>query len=225
MAFCPDCGANLGESQEPCTRCAKNIEAVTKNFEGQSDMVFSSVQQNNNTDVEELSLFGYYIKCFKNYVKFDGRARRKEYWGFYLFNCLAEIALAIVGAVLGVFAAIVPVVGAIVSGGFTLISMLYSLAVVLPMFAVWMRRLHDVGKSGLWMLAVFIPIVLGIVLIFISIVTRSPIIPEIVPEYRWIPGAVLVFVGAVFALITFIWSVLDSQRGSNIYGPNPKGIN
>ena len=95
--------------------------------------------------------FGEAIKSvFSQYVGFSGRARRSEYWYFVLFNF-------IVTAVLGFLAS--------VSDGFTIISGIYSLAVLLPGLAVGVRRLHDVGKSGAWLLIALIPLVGEILLI------------------------------------------------------------
>ena len=73
----------------------------------------------------------YYLKVLKQYADFNGRARRKEYWMFVLFN-------AIVGTVLSM---IEPTVYGI-----------YSLAVLIPTIAVAVRRMHDVGKSGWYLL-------------------------------------------------------------------------
>jgi uncharacterized membrane protein YhaH (DUF805 family) len=72
-------------------------------------------------------IMNWYLKVLKQYADFNGRARRKEYWMFILFN-------AIVSTVLNVIS---PEVGG-----------LYSLAVLIPTFAVLIRRMHDVGKSG-----------------------------------------------------------------------------
>ena len=74
----------------------------------------------------------YYFKVLQNYASFSGRARRSEYWYFFLFNLLIGIGLAVFGGLLGS----------------ELLSDIYSLAVLLPGIAVAVRRMHDVGKSG-----------------------------------------------------------------------------
>ena len=85
----------------------------------------------------------YYLKCLQQYADFSGRARRKEYWMFYLFNFIAAIVLSIIDSVLGS----------------NFLSSIYSLLVLIPGLAVSVRRLHDVGKSG-WMFFInFIPII------------------------------------------------------------------
>lgn len=78
----------------------------------------------------------YYLHVLKNYAKFDGRARRKEYWMFTLFNIIISIALMFIGQTMG----------------FELLDSLYSLAVLIPSIAVAVRRMHDVGKSGWFIL-------------------------------------------------------------------------
>jgi uncharacterized membrane protein YhaH (DUF805 family) len=83
-----------------------------------------------------------YLDVLKKYAVFEGRARRKEYWTFVLFNVIIGFALGFIEALLG----IPPVISA-----------LYSLAVVIPGIAVTARRLHDIGKSGWFILITLIP--------------------------------------------------------------------
>ncbi|WP_328914028.1 MULTISPECIES: DUF805 domain-containing protein [unclassified Streptomyces] len=94
----------------------------------------------------------WYIDVLKKYAVFSGRARRKEYWMFFLFNIIAVVVLAIVGAVADTM---IPY-------------FIYVVAVIVPSLAVTMRRLHDTGKSGWFILLGFIPLVGGIiVLVFV----------------------------------------------------------
>jgi uncharacterized membrane protein YhaH (DUF805 family) len=82
--------------------------------------------------------------CFKKYASFDGRAVRSEYWWFVLFTFLASAAAGYVSQA--------------ASG-------LFSLAVLLPSLAVGARRLHDIDKSGWFLLLWFIPVIGWIVLL------------------------------------------------------------
>lgn len=91
----------------------------------------------------------WYLSVIKNYVGFSGRARRKEYWMFILFNIIVSIILNVIGVVI-----MLPVLGFI-----------YSLAVLLPSIAVAVRRLHDTGRSGWWLLIGLIPLIGAIVLL------------------------------------------------------------
>ena len=90
----------------------------------------------------------------KNYVNFEGRANRPEFWWFYLFNFIVGLVLSLLALLISRLATV-----------FTVISYLYSLAVLIPSLAVGARRLHDIGKSGWWQLIAFIPIVGAIILI------------------------------------------------------------
>ena len=98
--------------------------------------------------------------CFRKYAMFGGRALRSEYWFFILFQFLVVVALMIVDAVVGT----------------GVLSTLASLAFLLPSLAVGARRLHDIDKSGWWLLIGLIPLIGAIVLIvfFCQEGTRGP---------------------------------------------------
>ena len=93
----------------------------------------------------------YYLMAFRKYAEFSGRSRRSEYWYFFLFNMLISWALQFLAMYLAE-------VGVILSAG-------YSLAALIPGLAVAVRRLHDVGKSGWFILIALIPIIGAIWLI------------------------------------------------------------
>jgi len=78
----------------------------------------------------------YYLKVLQNYATFSGRARRSEYWYFFLFNVIISIPFGFVCGIMKV----------------PQLANLYSLAVLLPSIAVGVRRMHDVGKSGWFLL-------------------------------------------------------------------------
>ena len=100
----------------------------------------------------------------KNYLTFDGRARRTEYWMFVLFNALFCIAAIILDNLLGLnFSR--TVYGVEVGMYYGWIYTIDGLVVLLPNFAVGVRRLHDIGKSGWLLLVSLIPIVGGIILL------------------------------------------------------------
>lgn len=90
---------------------------------------------------------------FNNYANFSGRARRSEYWWFFLFTSLVGSALAGLSR------------GGEGSSLFTAIDSLWSLAVFIPSLAVVWRRLHDIGKSGASWFWVFVPVVGWILLL------------------------------------------------------------
>ncbi len=98
----------------------------------------------------------WYLEVLKKYAVFNGRARRKEYWYFFLFNIIISIVLGIIDGVTGSFS---PEAGMGLLGG------IYMLAVLIPGIAVSVRRLHDTNRSGWWLLILLIPLVGAIVLI------------------------------------------------------------
>jgi uncharacterized membrane protein YhaH (DUF805 family) len=106
--------------------------------------------------------------CFSQYAGFQGRAVRSEYWYFALFYFLVYLALAVV---LGT-------IGAIIGTQFlrTIAVVIFELAMLLPILAVSVRRLHDLDKSGWWICLSFIPLVGGIILLvwFCTPGTRGP---------------------------------------------------
>ena len=85
----------------------------------------------------------YYFKVLQNYATFSGRARRKEYWMFVLFNVIVSFVFGFVCGFIGI-----PELANL----YTLLANLYTLAVLLPSIAVGVRRMHDVGKSGWFLL-------------------------------------------------------------------------
>ena len=92
----------------------------------------------------------WYVGVLKKYAVFEGRARRKEFWMFCLFNMIIGIVFSILGNI-GFF--------------FNVIYGIYGLAILVPSIAVGVRRLHDTNRSGLFLLLALIPLVGAIILI------------------------------------------------------------
>jgi uncharacterized membrane protein YhaH (DUF805 family) len=94
--------------------------------------------------------------CLQKYVGFSGRARRSEYWWFFLFTVLVSMVASVLDSIFGTMSDTtnVGVIGSIAS-----------LALLLPSIAVAIRRLHDTSRSGWWILIGLIPIVGWIILI------------------------------------------------------------
>jgi uncharacterized membrane protein YhaH (DUF805 family) len=85
-----------------------------------------------------MNAFEYFVKVLKNYANFEGRARRSEYWYYILIRTLISIALIFVDSAIG---SRVGVIG-----------LVFSLGTLIPSIAVGVRRMHDVGKSGWYLL-------------------------------------------------------------------------
>ncbi|KAF6669392.1 DUF805 domain-containing protein [Pantoea sp. EKM101V] len=128
MVFCRGCGKEIHVTAKACPQCGApqtNQQIVTSENTG------GAINQ-------------WYLGVLKKYAVFTGRARRKEYWMFTLFNILIAFLLGIVETVIGA--------GDILSN-------LYSLAVLIPGIAVGVRRLHDTDRSGWWLLLPIVNIV------------------------------------------------------------------
>lgn len=106
-----------------------------------------------------------YIKVLQNYAGFSGRAGRKEYWMFALFNVIIVFGLSLVFGVLANLTKIDALQGLVI---------LYYLAVLCPAIAVGIRRLHDQDKSGWWILTGWIPFVGPIVVIVLMCLEGTP---------------------------------------------------
>jgi len=84
----------------------------------------------------------WYMRVLKNYAVFEGRASRKEYWMFRLFSLLISLALVLIELLLGI---------ATETDQSVLVT-IHQLAVFLPRLAVEVRRMHDINRSGWWIL-------------------------------------------------------------------------
>jgi uncharacterized membrane protein YhaH (DUF805 family) len=105
----------------------------------------------------------WYLKALTNYMDFSGRARRKEYWFFILFNLLISVALTIIDGVIGLYS---------IETGVGLFSGIYSLVILIPSIAVGVRRLHDTNRSGWWLLILFIPLI-GVIILIVFMASDS----------------------------------------------------
>jgi uncharacterized membrane protein YhaH (DUF805 family) len=107
----------------------------------------------------------WYKEALGKYATFEGRARRKEYWFFALFNFLAIVALTVVDMAVGTFNE---------KAEIGLFSGIYLLAVLVPSIAVTVRRLHDTDRSGWWILLNFIPVIGSIVIMVFAMLDSQP---------------------------------------------------
>ena len=94
-----------------------------------------------------------------NYANFSGRASKAEFWWWVLFFTLLMLAVGIIAAVMS------PSMGGALSG-------LVWLGLFLPNLAVQVRRLHDTGRSGWWMLLLLVPLI-GFIVLFIWFLSAS----------------------------------------------------
>lgn len=92
----------------------------------------------------------WYIAVLKKYAVFEGRARRKEFWMYMLFNYIFYVVLGMLAAM---------------ADSLAILFGIYFLATFLPGLGVSIRRLHDTNRSGWWVLISFIPFIGAIILL------------------------------------------------------------
>jgi uncharacterized membrane protein YhaH (DUF805 family) len=101
----------------------------------------------------------WYTDVLKNkYATFTGRARRQEYWMFFLINLLIALAIGVVDSVIG----------------WGVLGFLYTLAVLVPSLAIAVRRLHDTGRTGWWILIGLVPFIGWIILVVFLVLDSQP---------------------------------------------------
>lgn len=152
--------------------------------------------------------------CFHKYADFSGRARRSEFWFFYLFSTLVSLAFSI----LAIFDAIsgLPL--------FTGLGALASLAIIIPSISVTIRRLHDTGKSG-WHFVFWyvLPWILFIPLVVVSVVGAMSTGDSTASAIAAVSGiGIASLLPLIGVIVMFVFLVSDSTPGENKYGTSPK---
>lgn len=108
-----------------------------------------------------LLIMKYFIHVLKNYANFNGRSRRKEYWMYILFYYLFFMLVVFLDNLLEI-----TIIENVPYGP---LSIGYLLLLIIPTLAVAVRRLHDIGKSGWWMLISLVPLIGGIWFFILSV--------------------------------------------------------
>jgi len=142
---CPTCGKDNPEDARFCGFCGISMIMSTASGIGTAAPELQKVS------------FPQAVKLgFKNYSKFSGRATRAEYWWWVLFTVIAGIVLAVVDTVTGTMG---------MFGDSGLLGVLFQLATLVPSIALGARRLHDINRTGWWLLLWFVLVIGWIVLI------------------------------------------------------------
>jgi uncharacterized membrane protein YhaH (DUF805 family) len=173
--------------------------------------------------------------CFNKYYDFTGRARRSEYCWFFLFTMLAILLWMLFGTLL----LALPIGMAVqhLSGNesavvtiMMVIMFLPMLFLLLPSLAVQVRRLHDTGRSGWWVVASIILQIVASALPFILFGTGALDLgfkeeftkPFEVSTLAGVSNATFYIASEVLSIILLIFSIFDSHKTENKYGPSPK---
>ena len=146
---------------------------------------------------------------FKKYAVFKGRATRSEYWWLWLFSTIVGLLLVVAivaDLVRGIIAGAIDmadeaaVMLAVYLDPFTIVLLIFAIVVFIPTLAVEVRRLHDIGRSGYWLLAYYlITILLGL-------------IPNIL---------INTILTLALSIIFIVAMCRRGEEGENQYGPNP----
>lgn len=134
--FCTKCGNQIADESKFCTNCGTPTSAEK--------------DPKHPTSVDQTP-FGWYQISWHKYFDFKSRSRRKEFWYFILFNALVTLGCSIVDRYIGF--------------DIDVFTWLYFIAAMVPGTSVCVRRLHDIGNSGWWLLVGFVPIVGAIILL------------------------------------------------------------
>ncbi len=157
------------------------------------------MEESNQLNVVPLLSFGQAVKnVFSKYATFTGRARRSEFWWFQLFNFILIFVASLFDDLLGL---------GISDTGEGIISLIVTLALLLPGLSVLWRRLHDINRSGWNYLLVIVPAVLCVIFALVQL---------------FVLMILMVIVVVVTAILLLVWCCMDSKQEENKYGPSPK---
>ena len=171
MAYCNNCGNFIPEGAKFCENCGAAVEAQADNYgnaqtnsysqqgsyyqqpDPQQGSYYQPPYQQSVVRPKPSVSFGEAISMFfKRYADFSGRSVKSEYWYVFLFNLIVSLVLGFLAGYKSNF--------------FSVLASLYSLATIIPFFALSFRRLHDSGRNGFHFLLSLIPIA-GIIILIV----------------------------------------------------------
>lgn len=180
MKYCSRCGAENREDSRFCTHCGAPLEMSNGQqppYTNDSQPFYGQAQSRPN-----YYAYGWqeptYFRNFQSavhtclvdkYARFSGRATRSEYWFFYLFNLLATFGIFLINLPFLCFGDEYLFLGILV-----ILYILYLIGMIVPNLSVGVRRLHDSGKSGWFMLFSLIPYVGGIIYFIFCLLGSDP---------------------------------------------------
>ena len=144
---------------------------------------------------------------FKNYFKFSGRATRAEYWWWLLFTVLAGIVLNVLT----------------ITGTMGMVGFLFELATLVPSFALGARRLHDINRTGwwlLWFLGSFPMAAIGGGILLVSFFLLDNLLILTVLGFAMAIGFGIL--GIIGVIVLTVWAIKQGDEGLNKYGPDPR---
>jgi uncharacterized membrane protein YhaH (DUF805 family) len=143
----------------------------------------------------------------KRYAEFSGRSRRMEYWMYTLFTIIVSLVIGAVEGAMGISASVLNVYGPL--------SAVFVLGTFIPGLAVGVRRLHDIDRTGWWLL-LQVP-TYGLTVIAALANGDNALLGELNPGLLLV-GSLAVIVAGITLLI---FMATDGTGGPNQYGPDP----
>ena len=140
--------------------------------------------------------------CFKKYFVFKGRAKRSEYWWFFLFCILAGVASQLLDVV---------VLGQSIWVNYGTINIIVNLILIIPILSAGARRLHDTNKSGWWQL-------LGLIGLAISYYQKDMLTKGLITSSYFI----LSFLALGTYILLIVWLASKGEKKKNRFGPPVK---
>ena len=158
MITCPVCAEQVEEGAAVCPYCHEPLTSEVQK-EGNRPMPHRVVEKQESADElswkESTFLSHYFTEVVtRHYADFKGVATRKQYWLYTLFYSIILVALSCIDLLLGIDFKLFEE-----SFGYGWLFALASLALCVPSLAIAVRRLHDTGKNGWWLLIALVPIV------------------------------------------------------------------
>lgn len=163
---CHECGAQVAATAKSCPNCGAPVASSAQSAAPQQPAAPQQAGGNQLNNIVQ-GFVASMKSVFTQYATFTGRAARPEYWYFFLFNILLYVILVLPNAMRSSYY--------YYNSGpsiFVYLYWLYSLVALVPGIAVGVRRLHDIGKSGWYLLVSLIPIV-GVILMIVWTIRES----------------------------------------------------
>lgn len=203
MIKCKRCGFLVNSEEPLCPRC-ETPNGAYQNGEG-------SQKKDSPSPKESPKFWELALQPFKKYADFSGRAQRMEFWGFSLFVFLMNLGFACLFGLLFWLSASHSIDAKVGSGAILVLQALaltFGLGIFIPHLAVSVRRLHDVGRSGLWLVP---QVIFGLLLSIPGCRSASLFL---------LLGLLLITL--FFAITLLVFFCLNGNKGPNEYGEDPK---
>lgn len=148
------------ENLNPNQNTEQNVQKLQEISEIYNPQIQAQSTTGTSEVLPEMSPIDYYVRAFQKYAQFSGRATRAEYWWFYLVTVAVTILAGILDMILSI--------------PFVSLYTIYLLVSFIPNLSIQVRRLHDVDKSGWYILLNFVIIIGWIWLLILNILDSTP---------------------------------------------------